>query len=146
MPLLVEIAIMPNISFVDAGWGSTCAADADGRLVCWGYNVHGQLGYEDTTQRGGSAGDMANLQFVDLGLDFAVESISAGLWHRCALSTIREMKVYVCVTVLGIKKSTFLHKEPIVSIVTSFCIGYRVGAMERLAAWAAATPTISATL
>ena len=41
---------------------------------------------------------MASLQFVDLGPDFAVESVSAGWNHCCALSTNREMKV--CVTYL----------------------------------------------
>ena len=96
VPLMVDIAIMPNISFVDAGYSSTCAVDADGRMVCWGFNYYGQLGYEDTTHRGAFAGDMGSLLFVDFGPDFAVESISVGYNHRCALSTNREIKV--CVT------------------------------------------------
>ena len=120
-PLMVDIAIMPNISFVDAGPYSTCAVDVDGRMVCWGYNGFGQLGYEDTTERGGSAGDMASLPFVNLGPDFAVESVSAGYDHRCALSTNREMKVRVA------SWSGLVNHEPQLRIV---CTQYSVGAMD----------------
>jgi len=94
VPLLVDIPIMPIIAFADAGYLSTCAVDVDGRLVCFGDNRYGELGYEDTTQRGDNAGDMASLQFVDLGVDFAVHSVSAGSYHRCVTSTTQQMKCF----------------------------------------------------
>ena len=93
LPLLVEIPIMPIISFVDAGLDSTCAVDADGRMVCWGSNAYGELGYNDTINRGDSPGDMADLQFVELGAGFAVRSLFSGSNHRCATSTKNQTKV-----------------------------------------------------
>ena len=39
----------------------------NGTVKCWGYNLHGQLGYGDTNNKGDNSGEMGdNLPSVDL--------------------------------------------------------------------------------
>ena len=60
--------------------GFNCVADTDGYIKCWGRNDKGQLGYGDTTNRGGSGGTMGDslAQVMmgpnDDGTDFLVSS------------------------------------------------------------------------
>lgn len=52
--------------------GFTCVSDStSGGVKCFGLNDDGQLGYEDTVNRGDDSGEMGdNLPFVDLGDGF----------------------------------------------------------------------------
>eukprot|EP01084_Bolivina_argentea_P113666 202566_1 len=64
-------------------------------LKCWGQNNVGQLGYEDTNNRGDGGGEMGNaLLEVDLGTGFDVTDIVAGKHHTCALSTLNPLKCW----------------------------------------------------
>jgi len=51
---------------VRAGFRTTCAILASGKLKCWGYNGFGQLGVGDNLDRGDSPGEVAALPGVDL--------------------------------------------------------------------------------
>ncbi|KAJ1495205.1 regulator of chromosome condensation 1/beta-lactamase-inhibitor protein II, partial [Baffinella frigidus] len=63
-------------------WG--CVLLLGGRVKCWGYNGYGQLGYQDTRQRGDGGGEMgAYLPVVDLG--GTAVAITAGHIHACAI-------------------------------------------------------------
>jgi hypothetical protein len=67
-----------NLPAVDLGAGRTakaldslylhhCAPLDNDALKCWGYNGYGNLGYEDTNNRGDAAGEMGdNLPAVSL--------------------------------------------------------------------------------
>ena len=58
---------------VSAGTSHTCALLDDHSLKCWGYNGYGQLGVDDTDNRGDEPGEMGDsLPAVDLG--------SVGVW------------------------------------------------------------------
>lgn len=74
-------------TFIDAGLYYTCAANADGRGMCWGRGVHGQLGNGWTI-------DHATPQFVyfDPGTRHNKERLrfsrisAGGLMHTCGLT------------------------------------------------------------
>ena len=64
---------------IAAGNAYTCALTETGGVKCWGYNYYGQLGDGSTTNR---------LMPVDVsGLTGAVQAITAGAYHTCALAT-----------------------------------------------------------
>jgi alpha-tubulin suppressor-like RCC1 family protein len=73
-----------NATKVVAGYDHSCAILADASVKCWGTNAYGQLGKDDTTQRGHLAGDMAALTAINLGGNNAID-ISAGYYFTCAL-------------------------------------------------------------
>ena len=68
------------------GFQHTCSRLDDGRIKCWGQNNRGQLGYDDTTDRGDNGGEMGNaLPAVNLGTGRTAVAISAGDYQTCAI-------------------------------------------------------------
>ena len=49
-----------KVKNLTAGGSHTCALMEDGNATCWGYNGHGQLGYEDTQHRGDDPFEMGH--------------------------------------------------------------------------------------
>ena len=87
-----------NLPAVDLGTGRTamtiiagpsgamCAVLDNGTLKCWGWNLYGQLGLGDTTNRGDQPGEMGdNLPAVDLGTGRTARAVSVGYRSACAL-------------------------------------------------------------
>jgi len=74
---------------VAAGYEHTCAILDDDTLKCWGGNTHGQLGYDDTTQRGTSSSPMSSVVAVDLDdagpVARTAKWITAGDYITCAV-------------------------------------------------------------
>ncbi|MDW8145001.1 MAG: hypothetical protein RMJ48_01685 [Roseiflexaceae bacterium] len=68
---------------ITLGDGHYCALTHTGAVYCWGSNSHGQLG-------DGTRTDTATPIQVH-GLSSGVVSISAGLWHTCALMNTGEV-------------------------------------------------------
>eukprot|EP01083_Nonionella_stella_P102231 290651_1 len=71
--ILLEIDL--GTSFIPmqivAGYDHTCALSTGNEVKCWGYNLHGQLGYGDTNNRGDEANEMGDdLLDIDLGTNF----------------------------------------------------------------------------
>eukprot|EP01083_Nonionella_stella_P102230 290650_1 len=78
-----------------AGRYHTCALSTAHKVKCWGYNLHGELGYGDTKNRGDDANEMGdNLLEIDLGSNFIPMQIVAGRYHTCALSTAHKVKCW----------------------------------------------------
>jgi len=88
-----EMASLPSINLgtgrtakaVSAGLFHTCALLDDGTVKCWGYNLRGQLGIDNTTTMGDGAGEMAQLTGINLGTGRTAISIAARSYHTCAL-------------------------------------------------------------
>jgi len=68
---------------ISVGDSHTCAILDDNSVKCWGNNDAGQLGYDDTNNRGRNAGDMATLETVNLGMNLGAirtaKSIAVGV-------------------------------------------------------------------
>ncbi|NDE81288.1 MAG: hypothetical protein EB037_10295, partial [Actinobacteria bacterium] len=63
-----------------------CAITTDGRVKCWGANLHGQLGVGDTADRGDGPNEMGdNLPTVNLGTGRTATAVSVGGVHVCAI-------------------------------------------------------------
>jgi alpha-tubulin suppressor-like RCC1 family protein len=64
----------------------TCALLDTNRAKCWGYNVYGQLGLGDTSNRGDGASEMGDsLPLIDLGTGRTVLTLSASSRRTCAV-------------------------------------------------------------
>lgn len=82
-------------ALLDAGDDHTCAILSTGSVKCWGANTSGDLGLGDTTNRGGSAGQMGdNLPTIDLGTGRTARAIVPGAAHSCALLDDRTVKCW----------------------------------------------------
>eukprot|EP01083_Nonionella_stella_P290828 989559_1 len=72
-----------------------CALSKAHKVKCWGYNLHGELGYGDTNNRGDGANEMSDsLLEIDLGTNFIPMQIAAGGYYTCALSTVNTVKCW----------------------------------------------------
>jgi alpha-tubulin suppressor-like RCC1 family protein len=68
-----------EIKAITAGSLHTCAVTAAGRVMCWGYNMSGQLGDGTTTQTRPTPFELQTVA--------GVEMLAAGSDHTCALAT-----------------------------------------------------------
>lgn len=96
MPALaaVNLGTGRTVKMVSTGGVVTCAVLDNGTLKCWGRNTFGQLGYDDTTDRGGNAGDMAALGTVFLGAGRTAKAVSIGQSHACAILDNGKLKCW----------------------------------------------------
>ena len=71
---------------VFAGTDHTCVILEGGAIKCWGGNSFGQLGLEDTMNRGDGVAAMGDaLPFVDLGTGRHAVALAAGSTAMCAI-------------------------------------------------------------
>ncbi|MCH2534680.1 MAG: hypothetical protein MK008_09595 [Bdellovibrionales bacterium] len=87
----------PAVKKVVGSRYSYCALFENEKIKCWGYNRYGQLGYEDETDRGGSAGSMGdNLDFVNVGTNVMVKDIFGSIenYRYCAITDADEVKCW----------------------------------------------------
>eukprot|EP01083_Nonionella_stella_P295118 1003036_1 len=91
----VDLGTNFKVTMIVAGILHLCALSDLNEVKCWGDNYDGQLGYGDTNFRGDNGNEMGNyLPKVDLGTDFNVIHIVAGLWHTCVLSSANAVKCF----------------------------------------------------
>ena len=79
--------------------GFTCVSSSTGWLKCFGLNDEGQLGYEDTENRGDDSDEMGDyLDYVDLGDDFNITLTMLpsgyGGSHSCLISDDLDVKAW----------------------------------------------------
>jgi E3 ubiquitin-protein ligase HERC3 len=63
----------------------SCGISRDGALKCWGYNASGQLGLENTMNRGDDPNELLNQPPVNVGTGRTTRAITAGYENTCAL-------------------------------------------------------------
>nr|WP_255216609.1 hypothetical protein [Pseudenhygromyxa sp. WMMC2535] len=69
------------VAALSLGWRYTCALIDGGRVRCWGYNTHGQLGYGHTNDIGD---DELPSEAGDVLLPGPVTTLDLGGYHGCA--------------------------------------------------------------
>jgi len=82
---------------IAVGQDHTCVILDNDNVKCWGSdfsNSYGQLGYDDTTARGTTAGSMASLGTVNLGAGHTAKAISAGAIHTCVILDDNNVKCW----------------------------------------------------
>jgi alpha-tubulin suppressor-like RCC1 family protein len=77
---LVEVIGLADTMELSSGGSHTCVRKTDGTVVCWGYNIYGQLGNPNLT----SLNQVTPT--VVIGLTDTVQ-LSAGGYHTCARKT-----------------------------------------------------------
>lgn len=77
------VVVSAYTPMVSAGLSHSCALNSTGEVYCWGSNSSGQLGYDDTNDRGDDVGEMASL--VAVGLGGPAVKVVTGYYHSCAL-------------------------------------------------------------
>ena len=70
---------------VKAGYSSTCALSASGKVKCWGYNAYGQLGDNTTTNR------LAPVGVYDLD---KASTLTVGYYHACVVTAKKAVKCW----------------------------------------------------
>lgn len=69
-----------------SGDAFTCAVLKSGNMKCWGWNTGGQLGLNDTQERGDQPGQMGNnLPFLDFGPGLTVRKATGGWSYTCVI-------------------------------------------------------------
>jgi alpha-tubulin suppressor-like RCC1 family protein len=69
---------------ISAGYGHTCAIRDDDRLLCWGYNGRGRLGYGNQVAVGDSESP-GSVGPVSLGVGRTAAAVDAGDQHTCVV-------------------------------------------------------------
>lgn len=71
---------------IDLGNSHACALFQNAQVKCWGNNAQGQLGQEDTFNRGDNPNELGNnLPFVNLGVGRSAVDIAVGGNTSCAI-------------------------------------------------------------
>jgi alpha-tubulin suppressor-like RCC1 family protein len=84
---------LPNVNLggidaiqVTTGPYHSCALLTNGEVKCWGYNLYGQLGLGDTTNRGNAIGTIPSANTaIDLGTGLTAKEIQSGDHFVCAI-------------------------------------------------------------
>lgn len=81
----VDLGTSDKVKAIKAMAYATCAWFETGKVKCWGYNAHGQLGVESTATIGLSPSDMGtNLEYVKMPGN--IVKFETGAMHSCALN------------------------------------------------------------
>ena len=73
-------------TMLEAGKSHTCAVMDNNDLICWGDNSKGQLGLDDTDNRGDSSGEIGtNFEVTSVPTGRTVNSLALGWDHTCVV-------------------------------------------------------------
>jgi hypothetical protein len=82
----VKFSVGREATAIVAAYYHSCVLLEDASVKCWGYNLYGQLGLGDSSDRGKENDEMGDaLPAVNLGTDRTAVAVTAGFYHTCAL-------------------------------------------------------------
>ena len=84
----IQVTGLSGVKAISAGGLHTCALTSSGGVECWGANLNGQLGNNQT------ASLAQNTPVQVTGLTSGVTAIAAGSAHTCALNSIDSMQCW----------------------------------------------------
>ena len=87
-----DVEVGGSVKNIVAGGNHTCALLDNGKVRCWGYNGHGQLGYGHRNPIGDSE-DPADAGDVPVGGDVVMQ-LAAGENHTCAVLNTGNMRCW----------------------------------------------------
>lgn len=91
----VNLGTAKVVSSLSVGAGDSCAVFADSTLKCWGVNVWGELGLNDTAPRGSGPSQMGtSLPFLEPGFSSSLSSLSLGGGFAFALLSNGRFKAW----------------------------------------------------
>eukprot|EP01083_Nonionella_stella_P061236 159612_1 len=91
----IDLGTGLEVKQIGVGTYRSCVLSVENKIKCFGWNLQGQLGYEDTDNRGDGSGEMGdNLPYIDLGTGFEVNYIAVGGYHSCAVSIDEKAKCF----------------------------------------------------
>ncbi|MFN3198296.1 MAG: fibrinogen-like YCDxxxxGGGW domain-containing protein [Bradymonadia bacterium] len=91
----VDLGTGLTVEEVSSGWHHTCALFTDGRVKCWGYNSHAELGSGNVAHLGDGASEMGdNLPFVNFGTGRTAVYVDSGVHHSCAILDNNDVKCW----------------------------------------------------
>ena len=114
---------------ITAGGSHTCALLNDGTVKCWGLNIFGGLGRDNTIDMGDGTGEIAALGAINLGTNQTAVAVTAGEYHTCGLLKDGTVKCW------GLNSFGQLGKDSTTNL------GDGTGEMAALAAVALAAPS-----
>ncbi|MEI9949401.1 MAG: DUF4215 domain-containing protein [Pseudomonadota bacterium] len=80
---------------ISARGATACALLVDGDVKCWGNNYIGQLGTDDTANRGDGKGEMGDaLKPISLGVGLKAIGVSAAASHTCVVLDAGSVKCW----------------------------------------------------
>jgi len=80
---------------VHAGDNHNCILSYSNQAMCWGDAGLGQLGYEDSIDRGDGSGEMGSyLPYVDIGSGIEASQLAVGLYHNIVLTSSDNIKAW----------------------------------------------------
>ena len=89
------VDVSGSVVSISTGNAHSCVILTDFNVKCWGYNLYGQLGYGDTTQRGDGANEMGSyLPAIDVGSNVFPSFIASGTNHNCIVSLEGQVKCW----------------------------------------------------
>jgi alpha-tubulin suppressor-like RCC1 family protein len=92
---VVNVGTGRTVKKVAAGATHTCAILDNNTLKCWGYNLYGQIGRDNTTNAGNTAGSMGDtLAVVNIGVGRTAKDVSGGLDHTCVILDDNTLKCF----------------------------------------------------
>jgi len=75
-----------GVKQISAGYSSTCAVNGKGKVLCWGFNAHGELGDNSTTN--------SPRPVAVFGLSSGIRTVKTSIAHSCALTTKGKVKCW----------------------------------------------------
>jgi len=91
---LISVNLGSNFDavYIECGNAFSCALSSIGTVKCWGINDHGELGQDDTLDRGTQAEQLGDyLPEIELGTGIHAVTLRVGKYHVCVITNTQQL-------------------------------------------------------